>query len=197
MTAASTPMAPPTLVLISGFARAGKDTLAQGILEWSTRPAEHINFADALKSAGNQFIDFLGLGGNFFNEEFKCENRDALVAMGRFARRLDKDVFARHFANWCPVMKHHDQVAPETIVTSDWRYINELRVAQDTLWEKGWKVRTVYVSTAGVGPANDEELDSLAEIRSTHLFDQEFIFRPNARQEIMAEGRNLARAWKL
>ena len=41
-------MAAPTLVLISGFARAGKDTLASGLLEWSTRPAEHINFADAL-----------------------------------------------------------------------------------------------------------------------------------------------------
>jgi len=190
-------MAPPTLVLISGFARAGKDTLAQGILEWSTRPAEHINFADSLKQAGNHFMDYLGLDGNFMAEDFKCENRDALVAFGKFARRLDKDVFARHFANWVPVMKHHDQVSPETVVTSDWRYINELRVAQDELWEKGWKVRTVYVATAGIGPANDEELDSLAEIRSTHLFDQEFIFRPNARQEIMAEGRNLARAWKL
>jgi hypothetical protein len=197
MTETPPPMAAPTLVLIAGFARAGKDTLASGLLEWSTRPAEHINFADALKSAGNHFIDFLGLEGNFHNEEFKCENRDALVAMGRFARRLDKDVFARHFANWCPVMKHHDQVAPETIVTSDWRYINELRVAQDTLWEKGWKVRTVYVSTAGVGPANDEELDSIAEIRANHLFDQEYIFKPNARNQIMSEGRLLARSWKL
>ena len=142
-------------------------------------------------------MDYLGLDGNFMNDEFKCENRDALVAMGMFARRLDKDVFARHFANWVPVMKHHDQLAPETVVTSDWRYINELRVAQDILWEKGWKVRTVYVSTAGVGPANDEELDSIAEIRASHLFDQEYIFKPDARNQIMTEGRNLARSWKL
>ena len=190
-------MAAPTLVLISGFARAGKDTLASGLLEWSTRPAEHINFADALKEAGNHFMDYLGLEGNFMAEDFKCENRDALVAMGRFARRLDKDVFARHFANWVPVMKHHDQPSPETVVTSDWRYINELRVAQDILWEKGWKVRTVYVSTAGVGPANDEELDSIAEIRAAHLFDQEYIFKPNARQQIMSEGRILAKSWRL
>ncbi len=190
-------MAAPTLVLISGFARAGKDSLASGLLEWSTRPAEHINFADALKEAGNHFMDYLGLEGNFMTEDFKCENRDALVAMGRFARRLDKDVFARHFANWCPIMKHHDQVAPETVVCSDWRYINELRVCQDILWEKGWKVRTVYVSTAGVGPANDEELDSIAEIRANHLFDQEYIFKPNARQQIMSEGRILAKSWRL
>ena len=197
MTEAPTPRASPTLVLISGFARAGKDTLASGLLEWSTRPAEHINFADALKEAGNHFMDYLGLEGNFMTEDFKCENRDALVAMGRFARRLDKDVFARHFANWCPVMKHHDQVSPETVVCSDWRYINELRVCQDILWEKGWKVRTIYVSTAGVGPANDEELDSIAEIRANHLFDQEYIFKPNARQQIMSEGRILAKSWRL
>ena len=197
MTETPPPMAAPTLVLISGFARAGKDTLASGLLEWSTRPAEHINFADALKEAGNHFMDYLGLEGNFMTEDFKCENRDALVAMGRFARRLDKDVFARHFANWCPVMKHHDQVSPETVVCSDWRYINELRVCQDILWEKGWEVRTVYVSTAGQGPANDEELDSIAEIRAGHSFDQEYIFKPNARQQIMAEGRLLAKAWRL
>ncbi len=197
MTETPPPMAAPTLVLIRGFARAGKDTLASGLLEWSTRPAEHINFADALKEAGNHFMDYLGLDGNFMAEDFKCENRDALVAMGRFARRLDKDVFARHFANWVPVMKHHDQVSPETVVTSDFRYINELRVAQDILWEKGWKVRTVYVSTAGQGPANDEELDSIAEIRASHSFDQEFIFKQNARQQIMNEGRLLARSWRL
>ena len=179
MTEAPTPMSAPTLVLIAGFARAGTDTLASGLLEWSTRPAEHINFDDALK------------------EDFKVENRDFLVNAGKFARRLDRDVFARHFANWCPVMKHHDQVPPETVVCSDWRYVNELRVCQDILWEKGWKVRTVYVSTAGIGPANDEELDSIAEIRANHLFDQEYIFKPNSRNQIMSEGRLLAKSWRL
>jgi hypothetical protein len=190
-------MSAPTLVLIAGYARAGKDTLASGILEWSQRPAEHINLADSLKEASNHFLDYLGLDGSFFNEQFKCDNRDALVNFGKFARRLDQDVFARHFANWCPVMKHHDQPSPETVVCSDWRYINELRVCQDILWEKGWKVRTIYVATAGVGPANDEELDSIAEIRASHLFDQEYIFRPSSRNAIMTEGRNLARSWKL
>jgi hypothetical protein len=83
------------------------------------------------------------------------------------------------------------------VVCSDWRYINELRVCQDILWEKGWRVRTVYVATAGVGPANDEELDSIAAIRSEHSFDQEFIFKPNSRNEIMQEGRRLAKSWRL
>ena len=40
----------------------------------------------------------------------------------------------------------------------------------------GWRVRTVYVATAGIGPANDEEFRSLCEIRETHSFDQEYVF---------------------
>ena len=67
MTEAPTPMAAPTLVLIAGYARAGKDTLASGILEWSQRPAEHINFADALKEAANHYMDYLGLDARMTN----------------------------------------------------------------------------------------------------------------------------------
>ena len=47
------PMSAPTLVLISGFARAGKDTLAEGILEWSRRPSRKTSFASHLKDAAN------------------------------------------------------------------------------------------------------------------------------------------------
>ena len=89
------------------------------------------------------------------------------------------------------------EVAPETVVASDLRYLNEVRVCQDILWEKGWKVRTVFVSTAGVGPANDEELDSICELKAEHTFDQEFVFAPNSRQQIMNEGRHLALSWNL
>lgn len=197
MSAAATAMPAPTLVLICGFARAGKDTLAHGLLEWSTRPAEHVNFADALKEAANHYLDYLDIEGDFFDEPFKVAHREFLVNAGKFARQLDEDVFARHFGNWCTAIKGPDKLPPETIVCSDWRYINELRVCQDILWEKGWRVRTIYVATAGAGPANDEELDSIAEIRASHLFDQEYVFKPDARNQIMHEGRQLARAWKL
>ena len=191
-------MAAPTLVLISGYARAGKDTLANGILEWSNRPSARINFADALKEAGNHYLDYLQLDGNFFNEDFKCEHRDFLVAAGRLARRLDQDIFAKHLANFVPCIPSADvEVANETVVCSDWRYVNEYRVCQDILQPLGWKVRTIYVQTAGVGPANTEEEDSIEAIRHGHSFDQEYIFRPNDRNTIMQEGRVLARSWRL
>jgi len=199
MSAKPSPMAAPTLVLISGYARAGKDTLANGILEWSSRPAARINFADALKEAGNHYLDYLQLDGNFFNEDFKCQHRDFLVAAGRLARSLDVDIFAKHLANFVPCIPSvdADSVANETVVCSDWRYINELRVCQDILIPLGWKVRTVYVQTTGIDAANSEEEDSIEAIRYSHQFDQQYIFRPNDRNTIMQEGRVLAKSWRL
>ena len=192
-----TAMAAPTLVLIAGFARAGKDTLASGILEWSTRPSRKQNFADYLKDAGNDLLMSLNLPGDFHNEQFKCQHRDFLVAAGRLARSIDVDIFAKNLANFCPIQMTPDQLAPETVVCSDWRYSNELEVCQDVLLDLGWKVRTIYVSTAGIGPANPEELDSIAEIRERHSFDLELTFAPNSRNTIMQEGRYIAKTWRL
>lgn len=190
-------MAAPTLVLIAGFARAGKDTLASGILEWSTRPSRKQNFADYLKDASNDFLMSLNLEGDFHQENFKVRHRDFLVAAGRLARSIDVDIFAKNLANFCPIQMTPDQLAPETVVCSDWRYANELEVCQDVLIDLGWKVRTVYVSTAGIGPANSEELDSIAEIRERHAFDLELTFAPNTRNTIMQEGRYIAKTWRL
>jgi hypothetical protein len=192
-----TTMAAPTLVLIAGFARAGKDTLASGILEWSTRPSRKQNFADYLKDASNDFLMSLNLMGDFHNEAFKVEHRDFLVAAGRLARSIDVDIFAKNLANFCPIQMTPDQLAPETVVCSDWRYVNELEVCQEVLIDLGWKVRTIYVATAGVGPANKEELDSICAIREQHAFDLELTFAPNTRNTIMQEGRYIAKTWRL
>lgn len=190
-------MSAPTLVLISGYARAGKDTLATGILEWARRPARKQNFADYLKDAGNDFLMSLNLEGNFHNEDFKVKHRDFLVAAGRVARSINVDIFAENLAHFCPIRMSPDDLAPETVVCSDWRYVNELEVCQEILHDLGWKVRTIYVSTAGVGPANAEELNSILAIREKYAFDLELTFSPDSRNAIMQEGRYIARSWRL
>lgn len=192
-----TTMAAPTLVLICGYARAGKDTLASGILEWSTRPSRKQNFADYLKDAANDYLMSLNLEGDFHNEAFKVKHRDFLVAAGRLARSLDEDIFAKNLANFIPIQMTPGEQAPETVVCSDWRYVNELEVTKDILHEIGWKVRTIYVSTAGVGPANNEELESILAIREQYAFDLEMTFAPNSRNTIMQEGRYIAKTWRL
>lgn len=193
------PPSPPTLVLIAGFARAGKDTLATGILEWCRRPASKLNFADALKEGADEFMTYLHLDrhGSFFNEQFKVEHRDFLVSAGKFARSLNRNVFAEHLANWAPMQEAPDGEIAQTVVCSDLRYSNEIEVCQDILLPLGWRVRTVYVSTAGVYHANDEEFYSILDIRANHRFDQEYIFRPESRQDIVNEGRRLALSWQL
>ena len=190
-------MAAPTLVLICGYARAGKDTLASGILEWANRPSRKQNFADYLKDAANDYLMSLNLPGDFHNEPFKVEHRDFLVAAGRLARSIDKDIFAKHMANFVPIQMTPGEQAAETVVCSDWRYGNELVVCQEIMHDIGWKVRTIYVSTAGVGPANNEELDSILAIRERHCFDLELTFAPNSRNAIMQEGRYIAKTWRL
>ena len=92
----------PTLVMIAGFSRAGKDTLANGLMEWSERRAYKVNFADPLKECANAMLSYLHLEGDFFNEEFKIKHRDFLVSTGKFARSLNQDVFAEHLARYLP-----------------------------------------------------------------------------------------------
>jgi hypothetical protein len=186
-----------TLVLVSGYARAGKDTLAHGLLEWSRKPSGKVAFADALKDSCNVYLADLGLPGDFHNEEFKVTYRDFLVLAGRFARSLDRDVFARHLAAWVPLMVTNDGQPVQTVVAADWRYLNEYKVARNVLEPLGWTVRAVNIQTAGLVAANDEEAWSIDEILCAGVIDTYLLFKPGSRGAIIEEGRRLAAAWNL
>lgn len=190
-------MSTPTLILITGYARSGKDTLAEGIMSGispKTGWALKLNFADALKESSNDFIRSLGLdadGIDFFDETFKVRNRSFLVAAGTFARSIDRDVFAKRFVDKC--LSFAGSHGPGVVVCSDWRYMNELRVCQDWLIRAGWNIVTVEISTAGLTPANEEEGLSIAEIIRQHSPALSLMFQPDRAQLIKAEGKNLAR----
>ena len=186
-----------TLVLICGYARAGKDTLGSGILEWSERNCEKINFADSLKDSANVFLDCLDLKGDFHDDRFKDNNRRFLVACGTFARDLKPSVFAENMASEVAQGYDDDGLPMETVVCTDWRYLNELVVCQQLLIPLGWRVRTVYISTSGISAANTEEANSICEIRDVVRFDQEYHFDKDQRQQILFEGRMLAKQWNL
>jgi hypothetical protein len=186
-----------TLVLICGYARAGKDTLGDGILEWSECNAEKINFADSLKDSANVFLDCLELQGDFHDDRFKDTNRRFLVACGTFARALKPSVFADIMAQTVAQGYDDDGMPLDTVICTDWRYLNELLVCQKVLIPLGWRIRTVYISTAGISAANSEEANSICEIRDIVRFDQEYHFDSDQRQKIMHEGRMLAKQWSL
>lgn len=187
----------PTVILISGYARAGKDTLADAIVERVKRDqpfaATHKRpFARALKEAADQYLDHLHLfGSSFHDEAFKNKHRAALVEMGRVARSVDLDVFARKTAE--DIAEDHavdciDTEGPFVYVIPDWRYLNEVKVIRETLNYiescEHYRVVTVRVDTEGVLPANEEELQSLAEIRRSMHTDWEFAFSQGDRRSI-------------
>ena len=188
-----------TVVLISGYARAGKDTLGQGLLEWSVKNSDKVNFADELKDSANLWIDSVGLTGigNFFHDEFKSEHRDVLVSLGSFARKFDQDVWAKMLCESIQNCVDDDGIPFETVICTDWRYLNELTCVQRNLIPAGWKVKTVYVETKGIGPANEEEERSIGFMRKFVKFDQEYYFESNSRNHILSEGRALAKYWRL
>ena len=196
----------PVVILISGFARAGKDTLADAIVERVKRDqpfaaAHKRPFARALKDAADHYLDQLNLFGvSFHDEAFKNKHRAALVEMGRVARSVDLDVFARKTAE--DIANDHaedciDTEGPFVYVIPDWRYLNEVKVVREQLnyihSTEDYKVVTVRVDTKGVLPANEEELHSLAEIRRSMHTDWEFEFEPDGRDGIEAAAELLCR----
>ena len=186
------------VILITGYARAGKDTLAEGIQLGATKRVVRLNFADMLKQACDCYMQVLDLGGSgssrtFRNEAFKVKHRDFLVAAGMFARSIDRDVFVLAFTRQC--RREADTYPGEdiAIVCSDWRYMNELGIVKYILGDLGWDVVTVQVGTAGVEAANEEEGKSIGDIIRNTPIQVSFGFKPDSKPSIVAEGKSLAR----
>lgn len=160
----------PTVFLITGYARAGKDTLADRIVDLTG--ARKVSFADSLKEAGNRFFTSLGIESvDLKDTKDKVAHRDLLVAMGKAARSVDPDVFARHAAE----KARYSILAGRCVVIPDWRYENEHKVVH-TLCYPAPVVR-VHILTSGVGPANEEEDNSIHQIMYNGVKDSR-CFKP-------------------
>lgn len=186
------------VILITGYARAGKDTLAEGLQLGATKPVVRLNFADMLKQACDCYLQVLDLGGSgssrtFRNEAFKVKHRDFLVAAGTFARSIDRDVFALAFTRQCNREASAYPGEDLTVICSDWRYMNELGIVKYILGDLGWDVITVQIGTTGLTAANEEEGKSIGEIIRNTPIHVSYGFKPDNRDAIVAEGKALAR----
>ena len=159
----------PTVFLVGGFARAGKDTLADRIV--ALTGAAKVSFADDLKAAGNRFFTSLGIESiDLKQEAHKPRFRDLLVAAGKAARSVDPDVFARHAAE----RARYNILAGRCVVIPDWRYANELSV----VWKHVAPARVVSVlfEKTNNGPANEEEAATIRDILDNVTIDEARIF---------------------
>jgi adenosyl cobinamide kinase/adenosyl cobinamide phosphate guanylyltransferase len=182
--------APQTIVLLSGYARSGKDTFAEGMTRYSV-DIKRIAYADALKDAANEYARNLGLSVNFHEETFKAQHRDTLVAMGRFARSIHRDVFVFNLTEAANRERGH-------VVVTDCRYLNETIVTKQIMGEvRGWRVIHLHIETEGVGPANDEEASSIREMLEGVIPDQTYVFKPNTAAMIRDVGKSVAKHLEL
>jgi hypothetical protein len=186
-------MPKPTIVLLCGYARAGKDTFALGMTDGAPDLAR-TSFAAALKQSADVLLSELeiySLGNTFFSEAFKNKHRAFLVEAGRCARSINQDVFADHL-----VSKVSGYETTNVVVT-DWRYRNEYDVIKRDLGAIGWKVVPVWIETIGTFAANVEEALTIADIRRHLPFEHEFFFRPCSEEGVRAEGKRFAHALAL
>ena len=147
----------PTVFLIGGLSRVGKDTLADRIA--SLTGARKLAFADSLKAAGNRYFTSLGIESvDLTQDADKVKYRELLVAMGKAARAVEVDIFARH----CSEYARYSILSGRSVVIPDWRYLNELSVLTRIVAPA--KVVTVLLHRMGAQPANAEEAHSIEQI---------------------------------
>lgn len=177
---------PQTIVLLSGYARSGKDTFADGMMRHS-QGIKRIAFADALKDSANEFALGLGLVANFQEEEFKRKHRDTLVALGKFARSLDSNVFVYCLTEDATRDTMH-------VVVPDCRYTNEVVITKQLLGDvRNWRVIHLHIETEGVGPANEEEAASIRNLLEACIPNQTYAFKPNTAVSIREVGKSVAK----
>ena len=148
----------PKIILISGYARSGKDTFASYMIQPLT-VAHRVSFAHELKEIANKTLWMLGLTHiDLHRDEDKVKYRDILIGIARTARAADSSIFARL------ACRRIDEIhnAGAHVIITDWRYANEHEYLCDRYGKD--KIVTVMVEKSGGFPAHEEEGSSISQI---------------------------------
>lgn len=155
----------PKIILISGYARSGKDTFADSLVP-ELVVAHRVSFASELKEVANKTLWMLGLGHiDLHRDEDKVRYRELLIGLARAARSADLSIFARLACRRIDEIRN----AGSYVVITDWRYANE----HEYLCTKYGKenIITVMMERSGGVPAHEEEQNSISEIKSSISID--------------------------
>ncbi len=169
------------LIPIAGFARAGKDSLADFIfdhLEESepTFSVITLKFADALKTDLEKAMAAVGVKVDAFTEdtEKKKALRPMLVAYGEYRRSLDPDVWVKKVMKeigvWVNETVPDSESSGSVILVPDLRYLNEYEKLKAMADKHGWAFVPIYIERHGNVPANEQEAYSIAEMAAKGCF---------------------------
>lgn len=178
-------MSTKRIILISGVARSGKDTLANAIAK-EMHDTHHIQgqvfkFANPLKGSIQTSLQAVGLGYvDAWTEDtdLKVALRPLLVEFGKYCRSINRDVFVNKTLSDIEDAQRLSPMTHIVPIISDLRYLNEIQRVHS--WAKHQKVSTnvfwAHINRMGQGPANDEERRSLDELSKAGLPDNHRTF---------------------
>ena len=169
------------LIPIAGFARSGKDTLADAIFDHleETEPSFSVitlKFADALKTDMEKAMAAVGVKVDAFTEDSaeKAKLRPMLVAYGEYRRSLDPDVWVKKVLKeigvWVNETLSETESTGSVILIPDLRYLNEYEKLKAEAEKHGWAFVPIYIERHGNLPANEQEAYSIAEMAAKGCF---------------------------
>lgn len=188
------PTSKKAIVAISGFAGAGKDTLAKAtawhLAQRGIGNTVTVKFADELKEAINQALMYLGLPAIAFTEDrsLKEQLRPLMKELGIYARKQDIDIFAKLVAGIIQSRVRENDV----IFITDMRYLNEYRIIHNAAAQGGWYFRPIYVHTYDKGPANEEEDNSISALLAEATYLEKMAFRNGDLNDFDMRGQRIA-----
>lgn len=163
------------IIAISGFARCGKDTLADMIIEQariqnSDFAVAETKFADQLKNALQYAFDEIGINVDTFTEDHALKGllRPAFVEFGVACRAINKDVFVDRLIE--SVMDATMELKHSIVLIPDMRYSNEYEKLKKACKMNNWTFVPIYISREGFGPANAEEARSFSELLENDMY---------------------------
>ena len=167
------------VVAIAGYARTGKDTIADAIFNLSeNRNPEYCvlitKFADALKQSVQEALEEVGLEVDAFTEntEEKAKIRPLLVAYGEYARSRNPNVWVDQVIENLVDWTNEAPTGLSLTLIPDMRYANEYDKLEAECKRHGWKFVPIYISRMGFGPANAEEARSINEMLDSDRFSK-------------------------
>ena len=167
------------VVAIAGYARTGKDTIADAIFNLSeNRNPEYCvlitKFADALKQSVQEALEEVGLEVDAFTEntEEKARIRPLLVAYGEYARSRNPNVWVDQVIENLVDWTNEAPTGLSLTLIPDMRYANEYDKLEAECKRRGWKFVPIYISRMGFGPANAEEARSINEMLDSDRFSK-------------------------
>jgi len=182
------------VILVTGYARAGKDTFASG-LKACCPTMVRVQFSSPLKEAAGLAFSHFGQQVDFFDDSIKKQPhyREVLLSIGKAATDVQTGVFAE--AALVSVKRFLDQ--GYHVVLTDWRRPIEYEIIRSGLSSMpDVKVRAVHVTQTGQmaqSPWEEQNVQGCLANVDTHPVEADY----GDRQALFDQARVLSTLWNL